>query len=168
MSKVRLALFCFILAAIPMPGLSAAEINQEAPNCTLTTFKEEEPVTIKQFQGKVLYVDFWASWCPPCRKSFPFLNELHHKFGDQGLQIIGVNLDENLSDAQKFLAKIPAHFNIMIDPDQQCAQSFDVQAMPSSYLIDRNGVIRHIHLGFRSGDTEEIRAWVQKILAANP
>lgn len=164
MNKLRLAFFFFLLTAISMQALIASEINEEAPNCVLKTFKEAEPVTINQLKGKVLYVDFWASWCPPCRESIPFLNELHHDFSDQGLHILGVNLDEKLSDAKAFLAKVPARFDIMTDPDQQCAESFDVRAMPSSYLIDRNGVIRHIHLGFRSGDIEHLRARVQELL----
>jgi peroxiredoxin len=147
-----------------MQALIAAEINQKAPNCVLTTFGETEQVAINQLQGKVLYVDFWASWCPPCAKSFPFLNELHHDFKDQGLRILGINVDERLSDAQDFLAKIPAHFDLMTDPGQQCARLFDVKAMPSSFLIDQNGVIRYVHLGFRSGDTKHLRAQVQKIL----
>lgn len=147
-----------------MQALMAAEVSQEAPSCVLTTFKGREPVTINQLQGEVLYVDFWASWCPPCRESIPFLNELYRDFSDQGLHILGVNLNEKLSDAKKFLAIFPASFHIMLDPDRKCARAFDVRAMPSSYLIDRSGVIRHIHLGFRSGDRKEIRAWVKKLL----
>lgn len=171
MNKLRPALFYFLLVAIPLQTLAASEIKREAPNCILNTFGTAEQVTIEQWQGKVIYVDFWASWCPPCVKSFPFLNNLHRRFGDQGLQILGINLDEKLSDAQKFLAKFPTRFDIVTDPDQQCARSFDVQAMPSSFLVDRNGMIRYVHLGFRSGDVEELRAQVQKILkekAANP
>lgn len=143
----------------------AVEVNQEAPDCTLTSLGGTEQVTLNQLRGKVVYADFWASWCPPCRKSFPFLNKLSHDFSDQGLEIVGINVDERLSDAKEFLAQTPANFNIVIDPDQQCAAAFDLRGMPSSYLIDRNGVIRHIHVGFRSGDTEELQAWVQKVLA---
>jgi thiol-disulfide isomerase/thioredoxin len=165
MNKPRLALFCFILAAIiPLKAVIASEIGKKAPNCLLDTLGESEQVTINQLRGKVLYVDFWASWCPPCVKSFPFLNDLHHDFGDQGLHVLGINVDERLSDAQDFLAKIPNSFDVVTDPGQQCAQSFDVKAMPSSFLIDGDGVIRYVHLGFRSGDTNQLRAEIQKIL----
>lgn len=164
MKTLRSAFFCLLLAAIAMPTVMAAHVGQAAPNCKLTFLDEGDQVAIRQWRGKVVYVDFWASWCPPCVKSFPFLNNLHQQFGDQGLQIVGVNLDEKLSDAQDFLAKFPIRFDIVTDPGQQCAKSFDVQAMPSSFLIDRNGVIRHIHLGFRSGDVKELRAQVQKVL----
>jgi thiol-disulfide isomerase/thioredoxin len=167
MNKPRLAFLCFLLATIPTQVLIAAEIKQEAPNCVLAPLGESEQseqVAISQLQGKVIYVDFWASWCAPCAKSFPFLNELHHEFDDQELHIVGINLDEKLSDAQDFLAKIPASFDIMTDPDQQCAKSFDLKGMPSSFLIDQNGVIRYVHLGFRSGDVEQLRVQVEKIL----
>ena len=147
-----------------MQTVIGSKINQKAPNCLLNTFGESEQVTINQLQGKVLYVDFWASWCPPCVKSFSFLNDLQHDLGNQELYILGINLDERLSDAQDFLAKVPNSFDVVTDPGQQCAQSFDIKAMPSSFLIDRNGVIRYVHLGFRSGDTDQLRAQVQKIL----
>ncbi|MGR6036045.1 MAG: TlpA family protein disulfide reductase [Candidatus Nitrosoglobus sp.] len=167
MKKPRLAFLCLLLILIPMQALIAAEIRQEAPNCVLAPLGESEQseqVAISQLQGKVVYVDFWASWCTPCAKSFPFLNELHHEFNDQELHIVGINLDEKLSDAQDFLARIPASFDIMTDPHQQCAKSFDLKGMPSSFLIDKNGVIRYVHLGFRSGDAEQLRVQVEKIL----
>ncbi|ABA57724.1 conserved hypothetical protein [Nitrosococcus oceani ATCC 19707] len=172
MNKPRLVLFYLLLVAIPaVPTAMAAEIGQQAPNCLLKPFEKEDQVFLQQWQGKVVYVDFWASWCPPCLKSFPFLNDLHQRFSDQGLHIVGINVDEKLSDAQDFLARVPAHFDVVVDPDQQCARSFDIQAMPSSFLIDQKGVIRHTHLGFRSGDTQELEAWTQKLLqekTANP
>ncbi|ADJ28044.1 TlpA family protein disulfide reductase [Nitrosococcus watsonii] len=172
MNKPRLVFFYLLLVAISaVPTAMAAEISQQAPDCVLKPFEKAGEVTLPQWQGKVVYVDFWASWCPPCLKSFPFLNDLHQRFSDQGLHIVGINVDEKLSDAQDFLARVPARFEIVVDPDQQCARSFDIQAMPSSFLIDRKGVIRHIHLGFRSGDTQELEAWTQKLLqedTANP
>ncbi|QBQ54822.1 TlpA family protein disulfide reductase [Nitrosococcus wardiae] len=164
MNKLRPALFCLLLATIPLQTLAISEIKREAPNCTLNTLGAAEQITIQQWQGKVIYVDFWASWCPPCVKSFPFLNNLYQHFSDEGLQVLGVNLDEKLSDAEDFLAKFPTHFDIVIDPDQECAQLFDVQAMPSSFLVDRNGMIRYVHKGFRSGDVEKLRAQIQKLL----
>lgn len=172
MNKPRLVLFYFLWVAIfAVPTAMAAEINQQAPDCLLSSFDKADEVTLQQWRGKVVYVDFWASWCPPCLKSFPFLNDLHQRFNDQGLRIVGINVDEKLSDAQDFLAKVPARFDIVVDLDQQCARLFDIQAMPSSFLIDRKGVIRHIHLGFRLGDTLELETWAQKLLqeeAANP
>ena len=110
-------------------------------------------------------VDFWASWCGPCAKSFPFLNEMHQQLKDQGLQIVGINLDENMDEAKTFLATFPAGFTVMADVSKQCAKDFGVKAMPSSYLIDRKGIVHHIHLGFRPGEAKELRLLVKKLLS---
>lgn len=93
------------------------------------------------------------------------MNELQQQLKDQGLQIVGVNLDENLDDAKAFLSKYPASFTVMADVSKQCAKDFGVQAMPSSYIIDRNGVVHHVHLGFRPGEAKELRELVEKLLA---
>ncbi len=144
------------------------EIHREAPQCTLTPLNNSQTFNLQQFKGKVVYVDFWASWCGPCAQSFPFMNNLDRDLKDQGLQVIGVNLDENIDEAKQFLDKRPASFITAVDAEQQCAKNFDVKAMPSSYLIDRKGVIRHVHLGFRPGEAEEFRILVEQLLAEKP
>ncbi len=156
-------LLCAALTLGPIQTLLAAELGDPIPDCALTG--DAAGYRLKQFQGKVLYVDFWASWCDHCAKSFPFMNNLDREFKDQGLQIIGVNVDENPADAQDFLAKFPADFIVAADTQGQCATSFGVKAMPSSYLIDRKGRIHHIHLGFRTEDAEELKALVAQLLA---
>ncbi|NOT10804.1 MAG: TlpA family protein disulfide reductase [Methylococcaceae bacterium] len=161
-------LFICVSLALPFWSLSsqAAETEQRpAPHCALTTFTDKQSLDLKQFKGQVVYVDFWASWCGPCIKSFPFMNSLDHDLKEQGLQVIGVNLDENVDEAKLFLEQTPASFTIATDTEERCAKSFGVKAMPSSYLIDRNGVIRHLHLGFRPGEAQEFRALVEKLLA---
>ena len=135
--------------------LQAVEIGQQLSACSLTKLSNsKQPIEMSDFAGKVLYLDFWASWCPPCAKSFPFLNELHQQYHNEGLQIIGINLDENPEDAEKFLVQYPAEFTLASDLSKQCAEGLGVPAMPSSYLIDRKGIIRHIHLGFRTNETQ--------------
>ncbi len=165
MNQILLALFGAVLGLSPLQSTKAAETARPAPNCKLTSIGGGQSYELKQFAGKVLYVDFWASWCDPCVKSFPFLNKLDHELRGRGLQVIGVNMDEAPADAEGFLEKYPAHFTVAADPSGQCAKDFDVKAMPSSYLIDRNGVIRHVHLGFRPGEAEEFRTLVEQLLA---
>ncbi|MDP2901619.1 MAG: TlpA disulfide reductase family protein, partial [Methylovulum sp.] len=143
---------------------TAAEQGDTLPDCLLASAKESTRYNLKQYQGKVLYVDFWASWCGPCAKSFPFLNQLNHGLKARGLQVIGINLDENPDDAQAFLAKYPADFIVATGDNQQCATDFGVKAMPSSYLVDRKGHIRHIHLGFRAGEARELETLVEQLL----
>ena len=104
---------------------------------------------LKNHEGKVVIVDFWASWCVPCRRSFPWLNAMHRKYADQGLVIIGVNLDAERSAAMTFLEDFPPEFGIYYDETKDLAREFGVVAMPSSYLIGRDGDIRQKHFGFK-------------------
>lgn len=142
--------------------------GDKAPNCPLRLTGDAQQSNIGQFSGKVLYVDFWASWCAPCLKSFPFMNDLQGAFRDQGLQVLAINMDEKPDDAAKFLTEHPANFSVAVTDNASCAKDFNVQVMPSSYLVDRNGIIRHVHLGFRPGDTPKLREMVELLLAEKP
>jgi thiol-disulfide isomerase/thioredoxin len=168
MNQRILVLFCAALALIPIHTVIAAEIGGKAPDCALTSISDAQHYDLKKFHGRVLYVDFWASWCVPCAKSFPFLNGLDHDLKDKGLQIVGINLDQAPEDAKAFLAKYPADFTVAADADEKCARYFNVKAMPSSYLIDRNGIIRHVHMGFRPGEAEELRVLAEQLLTEKP
>lgn len=109
----------------------------------------DQPVDLAKYSGKVVILDFWASWCVPCRRSFPWLNQMHDKYAAEGLVIIGVNLDNDAAEARLFLDEFPARFKIAYDIDKQLAREYDVIAMPSSYVIARNGAVRDRHLGFK-------------------
>jgi thiol-disulfide isomerase/thioredoxin len=145
--------------------LSPADGAPAAPACKLAIDKEPSAADLAHYRGQVVYVDFWASWCGPCRQSFPFMNQLQSDFGDKGLTVVAVNLDEEVSDAQSFLASHPASFNVAGGANQECAASFHVEAMPSSYLIDRAGKVRYIHHGFRSGDAELLHGLAATLVA---
>lgn len=156
--------FLFLFVILFFSNTHAATVGEKSPNCVLTTLNKTS-VQFQEYEGKVLYVDFWASWCGSCMQSFPFLNQLAHEFGEQGLHIVGVNLDEKVDDALAFLAHHPSKFTITNHGGESCAKSFDVQAMPTSYLIDKHGVIRHIHQGFREGEIEELKLQITQLLA---
>lgn len=117
-------------------------------------------IKLSEYKGKVIYLDFWASWCIPCRKSFPWMNEIQKRYGNKGFKVIAVNLDQEKDKAKAFLDKIPAHFTVAYDPEGVSATAFKVKGMPSTYLIDRNGKIVFSHIGFRK---KEIPAMEQKI-----
>jgi thiol-disulfide isomerase/thioredoxin len=104
---------------------------------------------LTEFKGKVVVLDFWASWCVPCRRSFPWMNSMQERYGDDGLVIIGVNMDSEPAEATAFLQEFPADFQIINDPDGELAREHDVIAMPSSYVFDRSGVLLTKHLGFK-------------------
>jgi len=159
--NVRLLLI-ILLAGSPLI-VQAIEPGKPAPSCDLKKLSDNEVVRLS-VPGKVSYVDFWASWCGPCTESIPFLNEIQQQYQAQGLDVIGINLDENREDAESFLIKHPAAITIAQNADGQCPALFGVQAMPSSYLIDRKGKIRHVQLGFHTAETVEIHQKIQALL----
>ncbi len=113
---------------------------------------------LTEFKGKVVVLDFWASWCVPCRRSFPWMNSMQERYGDDGLVIIGVNMDSDPAEATAFLQEFPADFQIINDPDGELAREHDVIAMPSSYVFDRSGVLLTRHLGFKVKRQDEYEA----------
>jgi len=164
--KISKKIFLVILLGFLTENSFALEVGDLAPACLLKNIKNtEQEVSFKQFSGQVVYVDFWASWCGPCIESFPYMNSLERNLKEQGLELVAINLDENIEDAEEFLNRIPANFSVVLDEEQQCAREFDVQAMPSSYLIDRKGIVQHIHLGFRSGEVKELQVMIDRLLA---
>ena len=165
MNKLLFTLCCSLLSLVCCQIASAVETGNKAPDCLLSSVNEVQRKTLQQFYGqKVLYIDFWASWCSPCIQSFPFLNDLNQDFREKGLQVIAIGMDQESEDSKSFLAKYPATFTVLSDIDEKCATDFDVKVMPSSYLVDRKGVIRHVHLGFRSGDVKELRNIIEQLL----
>jgi len=103
---------------------------------------------IKNYEGKVVYLDFWASWCAPCRKSFPWMNELKSKFNSDQFVVVSVNLDADEKLAEKFLSQVPANFPIIYDPQGDLASELQLKGMPSSFLINTDGKIVSAHMGF--------------------
>ena len=145
----------------------AANVNDIAVSCPATLVSNNKPLELDMYKGKVVYLDFWATWCPPCKKSMPFLNSLRNELVDQGFEIIAINVDEDSEDAYKLLQKRPVDYVIAMDPSGNCPKEYDVTAMPSAYLIDRNGVMRYVHLGFRKNDEKEIYSRIKELLADN-
>lgn len=152
-----LSLTMLLFITTPVPATPAPDVIWPT---------QEGELRLDQLRGKVVYLDFWASWCAPCRKSFPFMNELQARYGDQGLVVLAVNLDKKSELVERFLAKYPARFTIAYDPAGKTAESFAVRGMPSTYLIDRDGEVRFSHVGFREKDRAELEDHVQKILGA--
>lgn len=127
-----------------------------------------DALDLERLRGKVVVIDFWASWCEPCRHSFPWLNAMQTKYADRGLVIIGVNVDRDRADAERFLREVPATFRIVYDPAGVLATRYDVPGMPSSYVIAPNGDIVGRHIGFRNALRSEREAELQKLLEIEP
>jgi len=142
---------------------NAVKQGEIAPGCdAIKTATHMDGLTA--YRGKVVYLDFWASWCSPCRKSMPALNRLRNELKDSGFELVAINVDENNADAQQFLSKHPVDYPVILDPAASCPEIYGLQGMPTSYLIDRNGVIRDIHTGYRHGDVQLIRARIVTLL----
>jgi thiol-disulfide isomerase/thioredoxin len=118
--------------------------------------------------GKVVLVDFWASWCGPCLRSFPWMNELQHRHAGEGLVIVAVNVDQDRALADAFIKKLPPKFRVEFDPAGQIATRFGVEAMPTSFLIDRRGQVRARHAGFRDALRTEREQQIQQLLKETP
>lgn len=112
----------------------------------------------------VIYLDFWASWCVPCRKSFPWLNAMQEKYADQGLRIVGINLDPKHSDAEKFLQFYPARFDLVFDPSGKLAQKWNLQGMPSAVIITPQGQVLERHIGFHANRAGDYEHMLQRLL----
>lgn len=126
----------------------------------------ETVIDLDQYEGKVVVLDFWASWCAPCRRSFPWWNTMHAKYAEEGLVIIGVNLDNDPDSAQEFLEEFPADFEIYFDENKQLARQFGVQAMPSTFVIGRDDEIHAKHFGFKVKKQDEYEAVIIDALRA--
>ena len=148
-----------LVAAAP-----AAAAEREAPDCALRAVDGSRDYSLREWRGRVLWVDCWASWCGSCAEAVPFLNDLEREFGAHGFAVLGINLDEEPADALEFLGKYPAEFAQASDAEGVCPRSFGVETMPAAYLIDRSGVIRHVHPGFRPGEAPGLRARVRELV----
>ena len=145
---------------------SAAGVGQQAPDFTAPALDGAKPISLGAYRGKVVYLDFWASWCPPCLVSLPQLEELRKQFPSDQFQILAVNVDQDPAKARKFLARTQVGYPSATDPKGRLPESFGIETMPTSFLIDRRGVIRHVHHGFRKGDVAPLRERIQKLVAA--
>jgi thiol-disulfide isomerase/thioredoxin len=148
-----LALAAIVSASLFSTALAAGvKAGDTFPD--LAAFKLEGKLP-EALQGKVVLVDFWASWCEPCKASFPIMEELHKKYGPQGLVLIAVNVDEKRSDMEAFLKKNAATFAVVRDAAQKLVEKTGIATMPSSFLIDREGRVRFAHSGFRGEETKK-------------
>ncbi len=144
----------------------ALEIGKAAPELQ-ARLANGSSVVLSAHRGKLIYLDFWASWCGPCRQSFPWMNALHEKYASKGFEIIAVNLDAKESDARQFLSEHPAKFTVAFDPVGVTPRNYEVKGMPSSYLIDREGRLLMIHSGFNEKGSKSLEQAIRKLMEEN-
>jgi thiol-disulfide isomerase/thioredoxin len=155
-----------IIATILL-GLCLLSINAYAEVDPAPDFKLpgiEGYVQLSDLKGKVVYLDFWASWCLPCKKSFPWMNGMKQRHADQGFEIVAVNLDKERVLADEFLSQMDVNFAIAFDESGETAADYKLRGMPSSYLIGRDGKVYATHIGFREKDKEKLEQAIQSLL----
>ena len=152
----RLTRACFATLCLGFLAASSLASDMGPNDFDLTSYK-----------GKVVYLDFWASWCGPCRATFPLMNELQQRYPDD-LAVIAVNLDHKRTDAERFLKKLPASFQILYDPQGELAAQHQLPGMPTSFYFDREGKAAGTHVGFRKRDGEIIKQKIEELVQNQP
>ena len=153
---------CLLL--IPMLGSGAVKMEGEtAPNFTLKAANGDN-MRLSEYRGHVVMLNFWATWCGPCRQEMPHLNELYEAYENLGFVVLGVNLDEKKQRAHSLVSELGVSYPTLFDLDKKVSRSYDVDAMPTTVLIDRDGIVRHVHRGYRPGYIEMYQEQVRKLL----
>jgi len=138
-------------------GESSSVVGQLAPDAEFGVLHGSGTVSLSSLRGKVVLLDFWASWCAPCQEELPLLDDLARRLKSKNIEVVGLSIDESKADATEFL-KRKSHWTLTLghDPEQKTADQFKPPKMPTSYVIDRKGVVRHMNAGFERGDLKKI------------
>jgi len=167
-SALRVAGVC--LPLVFAQPVHAVGVGEFAPNFKLPASRDAKSgamtVRLVDLRGKVVYLDFWASWCGPCKQSFPWMNSLQTRFQDKGLQILAVNVDVHSEDARAFLTALPPQFRVAFDTQGVTPRQYAIRGMPTSLVIGGDGKVVLLHNGFRPDDEAEVEAVIERALAA--
>ena len=158
---MSLILVCSL--SLAAAGSANAASAKPAPNFTLKSLSGKN-MKLSEMTGNVVLINFWASWCGPCREEMPLLNALHKKYEPLGFTVLGVNVEEQTDKARGFLKDFPVDFPVLLDIKNQVSQMYNVIAMPTTVVVDRDGNMRYIHKGFKSGDEKKYQKMVKKLV----
>lgn len=142
---------------------AAKSVDGPAPDFTLKSTSGSN-LRLSEQRGNVVLINFWASWCGPCRQEMPLLNEIHEKYSRLGFTVMGVNVDKNSSQADKILKDIPVNFPVLYDPEGDISKLYDVDAMPTTLIVDRNGKMRFLHRGYKPGYEQEYVTQIKQLI----
>ena len=157
--------FSLILFSVLISVSYSQEIGKPAPDFSGISVKGDT-VKLSDYSNKVLIIDFWASWCKPCREEFPFLIDLYNKYSEKNFSVLAINLDDEISKIDKFTNDIDMKppFKILFDKSSKIPVLYNVDAMPSSFIIDKKGIVRDINIGFKSSDKEKFIQEIEKYI----
>ena len=153
----------FLLLATTATSHGAAEAPSVAPDFTLKAGNGKN-IRLRELQGEVVMINFWATWCGPCRQEMPKLEQLHRQYQKAGFTLLGVNLDDNPGNAIGMARKLGVSFAILFDKDKQVSKLYKVDAMPMTVLIDRDGKLRYLHRGYKAGYETTYQTQVRELL----
>jgi len=155
-----------LLASVVAPSAAAGlEAGSPAPRFAAPALEGPGTLALGDHRGKIVYLDFWASWCAPCLTGMPLIDDLREEFDPKDFVVLAVNVDGDPDQARKLLARRPVGYASASDPAGELPERFGLRTMPTSYLIDRTGTIRYVHEGFRKSDVDVLRREIRKLLA---
>lgn len=155
----------FALAALATClSVQAVDVDTQAPDFTLEAL-DGNNLRLQERRGEVVLINFWASWCGPCRQEMPILDRLHQRYQDAGFSVLGVNVEGDRKPAEKIAAKSKVTFPVLIDAGQKVSESYELEAMPTTVVVDRNGKVRYVHRGYKSGDEAKYIDVVKQLIA---
>lgn len=152
-----------VLIASAASFAMAGSANAPATEFSLTSLAGK-PVALSQFKGNVVLVNFWATWCGPCQQEMPLLDQMYKKYKPAGFTLLGVNVDKELPAVKELLARKPVSFTVLLDPENTVSRAYRVADMPSSVIIDRKGVVRFVHRGYRPGDENAYQDHIRQLI----
>ena len=154
-----LKLLCLLLLMV-----QAVAAQEAAPLFTGVAVNTEQQISLADYRGKVVFLDFWASWCAPCRASLPAYEQMRQEIGTEEFEIIAINVDENTSDGLEFLAQHPVSYPVLADPNGEIGIPYGIRTLPRSFLLDRNGQIITSQKSFKAGDEIELKQEIEELL----
>ena len=165
MRGANIFLIGLLAVFLPFAPINAADISpgQPAPEFTLKSLKNGN-LSLKELRGQVVMINFWATWCGPCRQEIPVLNTLYEKYRDTGFVLLGVNVDSESVNAIQMVSRLKATYPILFDSDKRASVLYHVSAMPTTVLIDRDGKVRYIQKGYVAGVEGKYQAQIRELL----
>ena len=152
-----------VCAALATGAASTAVAADTAPDFTLKS-RDGTNLRLSELRGQVVMINFWASWCGPCRQEMPLLDALFEQYEPLGFTLLGVNVEQDTADAERLLKDAPVSFPVLYDPDNSVTKAYDVVAMPSTILVDRDGNMRFVHHGYKPGYEDDYQAQIRELI----